>query len=111
MGFSQFQRSAQQHQDDRISTQEHLRNEAIFVDLPAFLPVGQTRCLCPHLLDVLKHHVAVSVEGLDSRQQLLVVAAGYQDLCVVSHGGLEDGQRAGLELVVLERGDFELREF
>jgi hypothetical protein len=35
----------------------------------------QARCeargLCPHLLFVFEHHVAVAVEGLDSREDLM----------------------------------------
>lgn len=64
--------------------------------------------LHPHLLHILQHHVAVSIEGLDTRQQLAVVAHTDEHLVVRAHGGLEDRQGAVGELVLLEEGDFEL---
>ena len=50
----------------------------------------------------------MSIESLDTCEQLAVVAAGDQDLGVRADGGLEDRERAGGELVLLELGDFEL---
>ena len=57
--------------------------------------------LGPHLLDVLEHHVAVAVEGLDARQQLLVVAAVDEHLGVVLHRLCEHRERARVELLLL----------
>lgn len=68
----------------------HFADETVLVHGTALLAVGETRRLGPHLLDVLKHHIAVAVEGFYARQQLAVVADGDQDLCVAAHGGLED---------------------
>lgn len=61
--------------------------------------------LGPHLLDVLEKHVAMAVEGLDAREQLAVVAERNEDLVVLAHGGLQDGERALLELVFFDLGD------
>ena len=61
-----------------------------------------------HLLDVFKDHVAMPIERLDARQQLAVVAAGDQDLCVAAHGRLQDRQGPGRELVLFQEGDFVL---
>jgi hypothetical protein len=47
----------------------------------------------------------VSVKGLDPSQELAVVAAGDQDLGVCAGGGLQEGQRAGGEFVLLDLGD------
>lgn len=83
----------------------HLTNEAILIDRPPLLPARRPRRLRPHLLDVLEHHIAVAIEGLDARQQLAVVAARDEHLGVGTHGGLEDGERAGCEFVFFELGD------
>ncbi len=70
-----------QHQDDRVSAQKHLGNEPVLVDrLGLLLALARLGHLCPHLLDLLQHHVAVPVEGLHPAQQLLVVAAVDEDL-------------------------------
>ena len=50
----------------------------------------------------------MSVESLDTSEQLAVVAAGNEDLGVRANSGLEDREWAGGELVLLELGDFEL---
>lgn len=42
----------------------------------------------------------MSVKGLDAGPQLAVVADGDEDLRVAANGGLEDGQRAAVELVL-----------
>ena len=63
----------------------HLANEAILVNA---LPLAALGLLGPHLLHVLENHVAVSVKGLDTGQQLAVVTAGDQDLSVRAGGGL-----------------------
>ena len=70
---------------------KHLADEAVLVDGPALLAVGEPGGLGPHLLDVLEDHVAVAVEGLDAREQLAVVADRDENLGVAAHGGLEDG--------------------
>lgn len=44
----------------------------------------------------------MSVKGLDTRQELAVVADRDEHLDVRAHGGLEDGEGAGGELVLLE---------
>jgi hypothetical protein len=81
----------------------HLADEAILIHA---LALGALGPFCPHLLDVLEHHVAVPVKGLDASEQLAVVATGYQDLGVGAGGGLEDGEGAGGELMFFEDGDF-----
>jgi hypothetical protein len=52
----------------------HFADEPILVDGSALFALSIPRCLGPHLLDVLQHHVAMSVKRLDSRKQLAVVA-------------------------------------
>lgn len=70
----------------QVQPHVHLANEAILVHALALATLG---LLSPHLLHVLQHHVAVSVKGLDTGQQLAVVAAGDQDLGVRAGGGLQ----------------------
>jgi len=47
----------------------------------------------------------VAVERLDAGQQLAVVAARDEDLGVRARGRLEQRQRAGGQLVLLDEGD------
>lgn len=47
----------------------------------------------------------MAIEGLDTRQQLAVVADRDQHLCVAAHGGLEDGQGTRAEFVLLKQLD------
>lgn len=47
----------------------------------------------------------MSVKSLDAGQQLAVVAAGDQDLGVCAGGGLQEGERAGGELVLLNESN------
>lgn len=44
----------------------------------------------------------MSVKGLDTCEELPVVADGDEDLHVGAHGGLEDAQGAGSELVLFK---------
>lgn len=69
----------------------HLANKPVLVHGLSLTTTRQLRRLRPHLLDVLEHHVAVSVESLDAREQLAVVPARDQDLRMHAHRGLEDG--------------------
>ena len=80
----------------------HLAHEAILVHTLALVALG---LLGPHILHVLQHHVAVSVKGLDTGQELAVVPARDQDLGVGAGGGLQERQRAGGELVLLDESD------
>ena len=63
----------------------HLADEAILVHALALAALG---LLGPHLLHVLEDHVAVSVKGLDTGEELAVVTARDQDLGVRAGGGL-----------------------
>lgn len=47
-----------------------------------------------YLFDILQDHIAVSVKGLDSRQELVVVAKTDEDLGMVSYGRLQNGEWA-----------------
>lgn len=69
----------------------HLADETVLIYASALLSSRQSWRLGPHLLHILEHHIAVTVEGLDPREELLVIAARDQDLRLRSHGGLEDG--------------------
>jgi len=48
----------------------------------------------------------VPIKRLHTRQQLAVVAAGYQDLGVRADGGLQDRERTGCEFVFFDLRDF-----
>ena len=48
------------------------------------------------------HHVTVAVKGFDASEQFLVVPQGNEDLSIVAHGLLEDGERPLRNLVLLE---------
>lgn len=50
----------------------HLAHESVLVNSLSLVALGLFR---PHLLDILQHHVAVTVESLDTREQLAVVPA------------------------------------
>lgn len=63
--------STQKHQDNAIASQEHFADEAVLVDSSS----ASLGFLRPHFLDVFEHHVAVAIEGFDSRKQLAVIAA------------------------------------
>ena len=112
MGVSQweFQEKVTARSTDRSVAQSsqrnlHLAHEAILVNT---LALAVLRLLGPHLLHVLENHVAVTVERLDTGEELAVVAAGNQDLCARADGGLQDGKRSGGELVLLDLGDLVL---
>jgi hypothetical protein len=76
-----------QNENDRISSKKHLGNISFFgygmCLLLAFAFLGH---LSPELLNIFQNHVAVSVKGLDSSQQLLVVPHINQHLRVVLYG-------------------------
>ena len=57
----------------------HLADKPILIHSLALPTLGLFR---PHLLHVLKDHVAVAVERLDARQELAVVPARNEDLGV-----------------------------
>lgn len=59
------ERSAEQDQDDGVTAQKHLANEAILVNTLTLASLG---LLGPHFLYVLQNHVAVSVKGLNASQ-------------------------------------------
>lgn len=80
------------HKADRGQTKVggnlHFADESVFVNRPTLLSVCKPWRLCPDFLDVLKHHVAVPVEGLNTGQQLAIVADRNQDLPVRSYSRL-----------------------
>jgi hypothetical protein len=100
--------SRQKNQNNAVTAQEEFADETVAVDRLALLSIRIPGRLAPHLLDVLQHHVAVAVKGLDARQQLAVVARRDQDLSVVAHGRLEERKRAGGEFVGFEEGELVL---
>ena len=90
-----------EHEDHWIPPEEHLADEAVLVNRLRALSLGPLWHLSPHLLDVLQHHVAVTIKGLDSAEQLPVVAAADQDLAVVLHSLGQDWQWSSVELHLL----------
>lgn len=70
-----------EHQYDRVASEEHLTDISVLVHRPGLLySLAWLGHLRPHFLHVLQHHVAMSVEGLHSRQQLVIISAIYQHL-------------------------------
>jgi hypothetical protein len=106
--LSDVARSAQQNENDGVASEKHLADETVLVDLASFLPICQSWGFCPHLLCVLKNHVAVTIECLDAGEQFAVVAARDQDLCARPDGGLEDRKRSCGELMLFDLCNFVL---
>jgi hypothetical protein len=52
----------------------HLADEAILVDTSSLFSLAVPGKFRPHLLDVLEDHVAMSVKGLYTGEELAVVA-------------------------------------
>jgi hypothetical protein len=52
----------------------HLADEAVLVDTSALLALAVSGKLCPHLLDIFKDHVAMSVECFYAGEEFAVVA-------------------------------------
>jgi len=50
----------------------------------------------------------VAVEGLDAGENLAIVPARDENLCAGADGSLEDGERTGGELMLLNLGNFVL---
>lgn len=50
----------------------------------------------------------MTVESLDTGEDLAVVSAGNEDLCARSDGCLEDGEGSGGELVLFDLSNFVL---
>ncbi len=92
--------SVPENEHDRVATENILEMKRSLLTASCPCPWH----LCPHLLDVLQHHVGVTVESFDSCEQLLVVAKGDEDLCVVANGLLEDRRDLGRSRTVRARG-------
>jgi len=75
------------HQNHRIPSKEHFADEAVLIDRLLILACWQ---LGPHLLDILKNHVAVAVKGLYTSEKLLIIAEGDEDLGMIADRLLED---------------------
>ena len=86
----------------------HLADEAVLVDTSALLALAVSGEFCPHLLDILKDHVAMSVECFYAGEEFAVVATRDDDLVVIADGGLENGERASGELMLLDTSNFVL---
>lgn len=86
----------------------HFADKTIFIDWSSLLPCTRSWCLCPHLLHILQHHIAMSVECLHAGQQLSVVSARDEDLCVGSNSGLEDREGTRCKLVFFKFSNLEL---
>jgi hypothetical protein len=93
-------------QHHAVATEEEFADEAVAVDGLALLSIRVPGSLAPHFLHVLQDHVAVAIEGFDACEQFAIVAGGNEDLGVVAHGGLEEGERARGEFVGFEDADF-----
>lgn len=70
-----------EHENDRVSSEEHFADLPVLVDLLRFLlALPRFGHFGPHLRHILQHHVAVTIECLDASEQLLVVATVDQHL-------------------------------
>lgn len=86
----------------------HLANEAVLVDTSTLLALTVSGELCPHFLDVLEDHVAMSVECFYAGEEFAVVATRDDDLVVVANSGLEDGEGTSSEFMLLDTGNLVL---
>lgn len=77
----------------------HLADKPILIDGSSLLTTRYSWDFCPHFLDILQHHIAMPVEGFDSRQELAVVATRDENLGVRTDSGLKDRQGPGGEFV------------
>ena len=66
--------------DNGISSEEHLGNETTLCDCCSFFTLLWH--LSPNLLNILHHHVHVTVEGFDFPKQLFVVSKSNQNFVV-----------------------------
>jgi hypothetical protein len=86
-----------------------LKDLSLFTPVPFLLPfpvradsdhndqivkIDRPACAFLHLCDVLQYQVKVSIKGFHVRQQLSVIPAADQDLCVTVHRPGRDGQGA-----------------
>jgi len=86
----------------------HLADEAVLVDTSTLLALAVSGELSPHFLDVLKDHVAMSVECFYAGEEFAVVATRDDDLVVVADSGLKNGERTGGEFVLFDAINFVL---
>jgi hypothetical protein len=86
----------------------HLADEAVLVDTSALLSLAVSGKFCPHFLDILKDHVAMSVECFYAGEEFAVVATRDDDLVVVANGGLQDGEGTSGELVLFDTSNLVL---
>lgn len=71
-----------QDQDDGVAAQEHLRNES-FARHWLHFALAALGNFGPDLAYILQDHVAVTIEGLNARQEFLVVAYINEHLCLI----------------------------
>ena len=74
------------HEDNAVAPQKHFADLAVLVDgLRLLFPAARLRHFGPHFPHVLEHHVAMPVERLHPREQLVVIAAVNEHLRVFLH--------------------------
>lgn len=84
-----------QHHNDRVASQKHFRDESILAHRRSLLlSLASLWYLCPCLSNSLQHHVAVTIKGLDAGQNLAVVAAIDEHLCVVLYSIRQQFERS-----------------
>lgn len=118
-------RSSEDDHDDRVSSQEpaniarqlehvipdqhgyaHLADETVLVDTSALLSLAVSWELSPHLLDILKDHVVMSIECFYASKEFAVVATRDDDLVVVADSSLKDREGTSSEFVLFDASDF-----
>jgi len=80
-----------ENQNHTISSQEHFGNESVLVNwFPFLLAFTRSWILRPHFLNVLQHHITMSVKSFDTGQELPIIPAVDQHLCVILDGLCQD---------------------
>lgn len=95
----------QEDKNYRVAAQEQLADEAILVQVSLLLIGRANDRLSPHLFNVLKDHVHMTIEGFDTGEKLAVVAGVDEDLCGVADGDLEERKRTDTEFVLFDQRD------
>ena len=73
--------TASPNKNNGFTSDEHLGDVAILGNrLCPFLALASLRQLRPHLLYILEHHVAVTIESLHATEQFLVVTSVDENL-------------------------------
>ena len=65
----------QEDKNNGVASKEKLADESILVQVPLLLVSRADDSLGPHLFDILKDHVHMTVESLDTGEEFAVIAS------------------------------------